>query len=124
MAACKEADVHPKPTRKSIFPVWACFGVYLGVLLLASAFLFPPLVQPGYQPLSASAFTEVGDGRININTASAEELMLLPGIGETRAHAIIEYRQNNGAFSSIEDLKNVNGIGEQTLAGVADNIRM
>ena len=47
---------------------------------------------------------------VNINTASAEELMTLPGIGKTRAAAIIEYRQQKGNFEKIEDIMNVKGI--------------
>ena len=47
---------------------------------------------------------------ININTASAAELMMLPGIGEVRAAAIIEYRQQIGDFQKIEDIMNVKGI--------------
>jgi competence protein ComEA len=48
---------------------------------------------------------------ININTSSVDDLMLIPGIGKTKADAIIEYRENN-QFNSIEDIKNVTGIGE------------
>ena len=47
---------------------------------------------------------------ININTAEKEELMMLPGIGEVRASAIIEYRQQAGNFEKIEDIMNVKGI--------------
>lgn len=47
---------------------------------------------------------------VNINTADATELMTLPGIGKTRAAAIIEYRQQNGNFEKIEDIMNVKGI--------------
>lgn len=47
---------------------------------------------------------------VNINTAEAEELMTLPGIGEVRAYAIIEYRQSSGKFEKIEDIMNVKGI--------------
>ena len=47
---------------------------------------------------------------ININTADMEELMMLPGIGETRAAAIIDYRQNVGIFQKTEDIMNVKGI--------------
>ena len=47
---------------------------------------------------------------VNINTANAEELMTLPGIGEARAAAIIEYRQQMGEFQEIEDIMNVKGI--------------
>ncbi len=47
---------------------------------------------------------------VNINVADAQTLMTLPGIGETRAAAIIEYRQQEGAFETIEDIMNVKGI--------------
>ena len=47
---------------------------------------------------------------VNINTAGIEELMRLPGIGEVRASAIIEYRKSVGAFEKIEDIMNVKGI--------------
>lgn len=49
---------------------------------------------------------------VNINTAGAQELMTLSGIGESRAEAILSYRKENGAFSSIDEIKNVSGIGE------------
>ncbi len=52
------------------------------------------------------------DSLININEAGVEELTELPGIGETRAGQIIEYRQTYGRFSDKEDLKNVSGIGD------------
>ena len=51
---------------------------------------------------------------VNINLATIEELITLPGIGESKATNIINYRDNNGLFKSIEDLKNVNGIGDST----------
>lgn len=54
-------------------------------------------------------------GFININTASAAELMELDGIGEVKAAAIVEYRREHGEFKSVDDLLNVKGIGEKTL---------
>ena len=55
--------------------------------------------------------------RVNINTASAEELAkFLPGVGETRAQAIVEYRETVGGFGSVEELLNVRGIGKATYA--------
>ena len=52
------------------------------------------------------------DGLVNINTAGMEELKTLPGIGDSKARSIIAYREKNGAFGAIEDIKNVDGIGE------------
>ncbi len=59
---------------------------------------------------------------ININTAGKEELISLNGIGEVKASAIIRYRKENGLFESIEDIKNVNGIGEATFQKIKDKI--
>ena len=59
---------------------------------------------------------------ININTASKEELMTLPGIGEVRAEEIINYRSNNGSFKTIDDIKNVSGIGEELFEEIKANI--
>lgn len=59
---------------------------------------------------------------IDINTAPAEELTLLPGIGDSLAEAIIAYREENGAFKSLEQLMEVHGIGESRFAAVKDKI--
>ena len=52
-------------------------------------------------------------GKVNINTATRDELKTLPGIGDSRADEIIRYRENTG-FSKIEDIKNISGIGDKT----------
>ena len=59
---------------------------------------------------------------ININTASAEELKTLNGIGDAKANAIMEYRTQNGNFSKIEDIKNVSGIGDATFNNIKSQI--
>lgn len=59
---------------------------------------------------------------VNINTASQKELIALPGIGESKASKIIAYREKNGRFKSIEDIKNVSGIGDATFEKLKDYI--
>lgn len=54
------------------------------------------------------------DNKISINTGTLEELQTIPGIGESKAKAIIEYREKNGNFKNIEEIKNISGIGEST----------
>ena len=61
------------------------------------------------------------DKKININTASKEELMTLDGIGESTASKIIEYRKTS-EFIEIEDIMNVSGIGEAKFNNIKDNI--
>ena len=61
-------------------------------------------------------------GKININTAETAELMLLPSVGEGRAEDIIEYREENGDFSRIEDIMQVSGIGEKTFEEIKEQI--
>lgn len=59
---------------------------------------------------------------ININTASASELTALNGIGETKAEAIITYREEHGAFGTIDEIMQVDGIGQGTFDKIKDNI--
>jgi len=66
--------------------------------------------------------TGINDGIVNINTATKEELMTLPGVGEVTAQKIIDYRKKNGDFSKVEDLTKVDRIGEKTLAKFKDKI--
>lgn len=62
------------------------------------------------------------DVKININTANVKELQKLSGIGESIALRIVTYRKENGKFNSIEDLKNVSGIGENKFNKIENNI--
>lgn len=68
--------------------------------------------------------TGSGDGRVNINTASAQELKSLPGIGDAKAAAIVAYREEHGAFSAAADIKKVSGIGESMFARLENLIRV
>ena len=64
----------------------------------------------------------VKDGKLNINTATVEQLMALSGIGESKAKSIVEDRAKNGLFSSIEDITRVSGIGEAMFNKIKDDI--
>lgn len=77
----------------------------------------PPVASPGSGGRPAGP-----TGKVNINTASAKELDSLPGIGPALAERIIEYRQSNGGFKNISDLKKVSGIGDQKFAKLKDLI--
>lgn len=72
---------------------------------------------------SKGSYTSYSSGKININTAGSEELQQLDGVGPVTAEKIIEYRESNGRFGSIEDIKNVSGIGEKTFEKMKDDIR-
>jgi competence protein ComEA len=80
----------------------------------------PPVRLPSGPSLPSPS--SQGDDKVNINTATAEELSTLPGIGQTKAQSIIDYRTTNGPFRSIEETKNVKGIGEITFEKLRDKI--
>jgi competence protein ComEA len=71
------------------------------------------LAVPG---ITAAASKPQPTGRINLNTASVEQLTTLPGVGPALAARIVEYRQKSGAFRSTQELMNVRGIGEKNFA--------
>ena len=68
----------------------------------------------------SSSGAYVAGGRLNVNTATAQELETLPGIGERKAAAIVDYRGANGRFERVEDLVEVSGIGEGILGSIRD----
>ncbi len=71
---------------------------------------------------SAQAAAPQKAGLVNINTATVQELTSVSGIGESRALAIIDYREKNGRFGSIEDIKNVDGIKDGLFSKIKDKI--
>jgi len=83
------------------------------------------VVVPYKQSSSGTSFASItnpSDGKININTATKSQLVSLPGIGDVKAQAIIDYRTKNGNFKRVEDIVNVSGIGEKTFESLKDLI--
>ena len=70
------------------------------------------------------AAAEAAEGKVNVNGASVEQLALLPRIGPAVAQRIVEFREENGAFKSVEDLMLVRGIGEKTFERLAPYIAL
>ncbi len=73
---------------------------------------------------AASEQQNADAGRVNLNEADRTELMTLPGIGEARADAIIRYREENGGFQTIEDIKNIDGIKDKAFEKIKDYIEV
>ena len=80
------------------------------------------MTVPDKLPWEPLAIERTVEERVNVNTAGLEELMALPGIGEVRAQAILDDREQNGPFVYPEELTRVKGIGEGILAGLLDQI--
>jgi comEA protein len=84
--------------------------------LIAALLLAFGLLAPGTLPAAEE------QQKININTASAQDLTSLRGIGEKTAEAIVEYRESHGPFKSVEELVEVRGIGEKLMASLRDSV--
>ncbi len=91
-------------------------GILLVVFAIGALAGLPAVASQSVAPASGAAV----QSRVEINKAPAEELMKLPGIGESTARAIVDYRQQNGPFGSVDDLIRVKGIGEKKLEAIRD----
>ena len=80
------------------------------------------VIQEG--SIEAEETTQTTNKVVNINRANQEELMTLPGIGEATAQKIIDYRKENGNFQTIEDIKNVSGIGDSKFNQIKSLIKV
>jgi comEA protein len=68
--------------------------------------------------IAAAAGKPAPTGKVNINTATAQQLTVLPGVGEKLAARIVDYRQKSGGFKNVSEMMNVQGIGEKNLAKI------
>lgn len=102
--------------------------VYLSVLILFGIYLccFPVMVKsddalPFPEPVQP---VENDTYMIDLNTATAKELMQIPGVGQVLAENIIRYREENGPFQEYGELLNVKGIGHKNLIVIMDYVRI
>jgi comEA protein len=97
--------------------VRAVLSAHLRAVLLAAG--LAATLAAGALPAAA-----VADGVVNVNTATAEELARLPGIGEAKARAILEFRKERGAFKSVDQLREVKGIGDAALERIRPHVAL
>ena len=92
--------------------------VAIGVTMVTGEMTFQAADEP-----SSKAAVKTGD-RLDINSATVDELIELPGIGETMAGRIVRFREQNGPFQRIEDLLKVKGIGEKSFQKLRPSIKV
>lgn len=85
-----------------------------------------PEISPAVRETEAelTKASEENNGKIELNTAGAAELEELPGIGEVLSQRIIDYREANGGFSAVEELLDIDGIGEKTYEKIKDFVEV
>lgn len=93
-----------------------------GVLSDGERIYVPSIEEAEEQEFLAAGTGSVTNGLVNINKASKEQLMSLPGIGESRAEQIIQYRETNGPFQDIGDIMKISGIKEAAFAKIKEYI--
>ena len=89
-----------------------CAGLFFGRNFSQNA---PAVLEPNVRQISAS---------VNINRADAQDLMTLPGIGQTLAQRILDYRSSQGSFTSAAELLNIDGIGQTRLEALLPHITL
>lgn len=116
-----------KKPQQILIAITAVFVVLLAGLFLGRNMTrsYVPLDSVlNTEPLSDTEPTINNDGKLDINTATQQQLQMLPGIGEVLAQRIIAYREENGDFGTIEELMNVSGIGETKFAAIKPRIKV
>lgn len=108
----------------------------LAAIGVGALFLIAPVWQPGYTTRATMSVSEAAQrterqdaapaeeqgGPVNINTATLEELMTLPGIGEAKGRAILAYREEHGGFDTVQQLAEINGISQRMVDEWGDRV--
>ena len=81
-----------------------------------------PVITIPNGTINAETQTEIG--KVNLNTTDSVGLQTLSGIGEKKAERILQYRQEHGSFKSIEELKEVSGIGDKKFLDIKDKVKI
>ena len=97
-------------------------GIFVGRNLTDSYIPLDKAVESGSQNTSENAQT--ADGRIDLNTASLQQLQMLPGVGETIAQRILDYRTAHNGFTAIAELMEVEGIGEKKFTQIQPYVKI
>lgn len=93
------------------------------VLACALAVTVPPPAHAAEKGTPAAAPAKAADSAVDVNTATVEELVKVPGIGDALAQRIVEFRSKNGPFERVDDLLKVRGIGEKSLEKLRPHLR-
>ncbi|MCX5894778.1 MAG: ComEA family DNA-binding protein [Proteobacteria bacterium] len=101
----------------SIWLVFSFAFMLIALPVFAAEQAQPQLAAPAKDAKPAKR-VPVLEGQININTATADQFKMLPGIGKKIADAIIEFRAKNGNFKTVDDLAKIKGIGEKKLTTI------
>ncbi|MCC9661835.1 MULTISPECIES: ComEA family DNA-binding protein [Pseudoalteromonas] len=95
---------------------------FLSSLLFAASLALLPATQALAEKPAESVQTKIQ--KVSINKATVEQLSQLPGIGKSKAQAIVEHRKNQGPFKSVKQLKEVKGIGDKLFAKIEGKISL
>lgn len=113
-----------KPELVSLLTATTVFVALVGAVFFFRTSFRPKILKDSDQSASSGSYSEEPfvDGRLNINGAGADELMLLPGVGKTLAERIVAYREEYGPFTNILELLLIDGFGQTTFDSVRDYI--